>query len=111
LIKQQAVPQSPPAEQVASFYQRSQHDTYGNNSDLEASQGAALQTRQASDAPLRFQHLICANLDVSTWPVNFCQLTSAGAYKYMNVNKAYIKHFELLKQAYDHYVHYSFTKV
>ncbi|KNZ60480.1 hypothetical protein VP01_15494g1, partial [Puccinia sorghi] len=41
---------------------------------------------------------------------SFRQLTAGGAYKYMNMNEAYINDLELLKQAYDHYVHYSFTK-
>lgn len=39
------------------------------------------------------------------------QLVSGGAYKYMNVNELYVNNFDLMKRAYDHYVHYSFAKV
>jgi hypothetical protein len=42
---------------------------------------------------------------------NFCELVVGGAYTFKSVNQTYPNDFELLKQTYDHYVHYNWVNV
>ena len=41
----------------------------------------------------------------------FRECVAGNAYSFMNINHAFIEDFELLKQAYDHYVHYVWLNV
>lgn len=39
----------------------------------------------------------------------FRELVAGGAYNFMNVNQVFVNNFNLLKQAYEHYVHYTWV--
>ncbi|KAA1135919.1 hypothetical protein PGTUg99_032904 [Puccinia graminis f. sp. tritici] len=84
-----------------------------------------------SDFNIRYVHTSLSQLGLSAWIPNldeqpdslyneahkicairtFRQLVVGGAYKYMNINNVYVDDFDLLKQAYDHYVHYLLANV
>ncbi|KAA1095104.1 hypothetical protein PGT21_035587 [Puccinia graminis f. sp. tritici] len=84
-----------------------------------------------SDFHVRYVHTSLLQLGLSSWHPNlneqadslyneahkicairsFQQMVAGGAYQYMNVNARYVDNFDLLKQTYDHYVHYVLAKI
>ncbi|KAA1099778.1 hypothetical protein PGT21_020224 [Puccinia graminis f. sp. tritici] len=59
---------------------------------------------EQADSLYNEAHKICAIR-------SFRQMVAGGAYQYMNVNATYVDNFDLLKQTYDHYVHYVLAKI
>ncbi|KAA1102371.1 hypothetical protein PGTUg99_030731 [Puccinia graminis f. sp. tritici] len=148
-IKKRAVPSTPSADQVSSFYQRFSSTDQINSAIKQGPRLVALDTIQTlkearqertklgkhmmhiSDFNIRYVHTSLSQLGLSAWIPNldeqpdslyneahkicairtFRQLVVGGAYKYMNINNVYVDDFDLLKQAYDHYVHYLLANV
>jgi len=84
-----------------------------------------------SEFNIRYIHSSLSQLGITTWLPNldeqpdslynvahrmaaiktFRECVAGNAYSFMNINHAFIEDFELLKQAYDHYVHYVWLNV